>query len=175
MSNAPRWTSGLGIGGDHGRCSAVAERRHHVPVLDRVRRRDVNDPADVVVIPNEPHGSQEVVDLDPADPLFAGADPPAEAEPGEMRETIEGRSSVIEDDPGTHDDESVGCRALDCLLPGAPDAWHLRRSVCDRARLIYKALPGVAVDGECAHLQPQCRSGHYAGCGLDQRLRGRHP
>lgn len=63
-------------------------------------RNDVNDPGDVVVIADEPDGAQEVVDVDPADPLLARADAPAEAELGEVDETIERRGAVIEDDPG---------------------------------------------------------------------------
>jgi hypothetical protein len=82
----------------------------------------VDDPSDVVVIADESRRAQEVVDVDPADPLLAGADATAESELGEVDETVEGGRAVIEDDPGAHDDEPVGGCVSDCLLPRAGDA-----------------------------------------------------
>src|SRR5918994_2768726 len=74
----------------------VAKCRHHVPVSDRVRRGDVHGSGDLVVIADEAHCAQEVVDVDPTDPLLSRADAPAEAELRKTREALEGRRTVIE-------------------------------------------------------------------------------
>jgi hypothetical protein len=52
----------------------------------------VDDPSDVVVIADESRRAQEVVDVDPADPLLAGAD--ATPSPSLVRWTRRSKAGV---------------------------------------------------------------------------------
>ena len=71
-----------------------SKRRHHVLVLDRARRGDVNHAVDLAVVAHEPQRAEEIVDVDPADPLIAFADPSTQPEFGEPGESFVSRGVV---------------------------------------------------------------------------------
>jgi hypothetical protein len=123
-------TAQVGVGGAGGRQSR-SECRHEVAVADRVRTGCVDHAFEVgtgLGVERAAHDGQPVVDVDPADPLGAGTDAPAEPPPGETHEPVQGRGAPVEDDAGAQDDTAIGPRTLEGLLPHARHTGHLRRA-----------------------------------------------
>jgi len=79
--------------------------------------------------------------------------------------------SAVEHDARPHDDDPAGRHPVNGFLPRAGDTGHLRWPFGDGVFLVDDVRPGVAVDGERAHLQPQHRWTGEPRCGGHQCLR----
>lgn len=170
MNHAPTWTSGFGVGVDHGRFS-TRRRSAIICRFNRVRRGDMDHTFERCVITGELDRAQEVVTVDPADPLVAVADLSTQTAAGEPGEPIERWCLRVEDDARAHHDESCRVPVFYRVLPRTGYVGHLWWSVGRRVVLVHQGGSRVSIDRERAHLLPHADWSIDARGGLDKRAR----
>ena len=137
-SSAPKrsFSGSSGVGSTVGRCSTRPSVRGEVGVGHRVRRGEVDGPAEALVVDRGPDRGDLVGERDPAHPLLARALLAAEPEPERQQHALERAAVLREHDAGAGDHGAhagVG-RRLRLRLPrlARPRRGSRRRARCLR-------------------------------------------
>src|SRR6266542_5388696 len=86
--------------------NGVADRRGELALADRVRRRSVHHPADLWVVEGQPIKPDQIIDMDPAEPLAPVSEPTSKEHSKRQDEQSERRRIARQDEAMAKDHDS---------------------------------------------------------------------